>query len=120
MPDEGAPISYEVLERDTPVYSAAGVTVGKVEAVHADVDADIFDGLEIDTRAGRRFVEAEHVAAIHERGVELDLDAAAIAALRAPDPVPPSYATDPVKSVSERLSRIARRFGGRGGWRRSG
>jgi hypothetical protein len=26
VPDEDAPISYEVLERDTPVYSADGVT----------------------------------------------------------------------------------------------
>jgi len=55
VPDDGAPISYEILERDTPVYSADGVTVGKVEVVRADLEADIFDGLEIDTRHGRRF-----------------------------------------------------------------
>ena len=95
MPDEGAPISYEVLERDTPVYSADGMTVGKVEVVRADLEADIFDGLEIDTRHGRRFVDADQVAAIRERGVDLKLNAADVENLPRPDPVPPAYRADP-------------------------
>ena len=123
MPDDDAPISYEVLERDTPVYSADGVTVGKVEVVRADLEADIFDGLEIDTRSGRRFVDADQVAAIRERGVDLKLDAAEVAALPRPDPVPPAYRADPaadrVKTVTELLGRIAERFGTRDGWKRS-
>jgi hypothetical protein len=123
VPDEGAPISYEVLERDTPVYSADGVTVGKVLVVRADLEADIFDGLEIDTRQGRRFVDADQVAAIHERGVDLKLDAADVANLPPPDPVPPAYRADPaadrVKTVTELLARIAERFGTRDGWKRS-
>ena len=118
MPDEGAPISYEVLERETPVYSADGVTVGKVEVVRADLGADIFDGLEIDTRAGRRFVEAEHVVAIHERGVDLDLAADAVAALPEPDPGAPSFRADPT-AQRKLLDRIADRLGRRGGWKRS-
>ena len=124
MPDDDAPISYEVLERDTPVYSADGVTVGKVEVVRADLEADIFDGLEIDTRSGRRFVDADQVAAIRERGVDLKLDAADVAGLPRPDPVPPAYRADPaadrVKTLTELLGRIAERFGTRDGWRRSG
>ena len=124
MPDDGAPISYEVLERDTPVYSADGVTVGKVEVVRADLEADIFDGLEIDTRHGRRFVDADQVAAIREHRVDLKLDAADVPNLPPPDPVPPAYHADPagdrVKTVSELLGRIAERFGTRDGWRRSG
>ena len=65
MPDDDAPISYEVLERDTPVYSADGVTVGKVEVVRADLEADIFAEcalrgipiLEIPIRYDRRIGE---------------------------------------------------------------
>ena len=124
MPDEGAPISYEVLERDTPVYSADGMTVGKVEVVRADLEADIFDGLEIDTRHGRRFVDADEVAAIRERGVDLKLNAADVENLPRPDPVPPAYRADPaadrVRTVTELLGRIAERFGTRDGWKRSG
>jgi hypothetical protein len=124
VPDDGAPISYEVLERDTPVYSADGVTVGKVEVVRADLEADIFDGLEIDTRDGRRFVDADHVAAIREDRVDLELDAGDVASLPPPDPVPPAYRADPaadvVKTLSELLGRIAERFGTRDGWKRSG
>jgi hypothetical protein len=124
VPEESAPISYEVLERDTPVYSADGVTVGKVEVVRADLDADIFDGLEIDTRDGRRFVDADEIAAIRENGVELKLDAADVSNLPRPDPVPPAYRADPaadrVKTLTELMGRIAERFGTRDGWKRSG
>jgi hypothetical protein len=123
VPDEDAPISYEVLERDTPVYSADGVTVGKVEVVRADLEADIFDGLEIDTRSGPRFVDADQVAAIRQHGVDLTLDAADVAGLPQPEPVPPAYRADPaadrVRTVTELLGRIAERFGTRDGWKRS-
>src|SRR5437762_11946118 len=110
VPGEGAPISYEVLETDTPVYSSDGVAVGRVAGVRADLDADIFDGLEVDTNAGRRFVTAEHVAAIHERGVDLDLAADAVAALPAPDSIAPSFEAD-ATADRKLLSRIAERLG---------
>lgn len=120
MAGEGAPISYEVLEADTPVRSADGVVVGKVEHVRADLQADIFDGLEIHTSAGARFVEAERVAAIHEHGVDLSLDAAAVAQLPEPDAVAPSYHVDPAAeagTLTQVLGRIAERLGGGKGWR---
>lgn len=122
MVDEGPPISYEVLERETPVYSSDGVSVGKVEVVRADIEADIFDGVEIDTHHGKRFVEADQIAAIRERGVDLKLDAAAVPDLPEPDPPPPAFRADPaadrIKTANELLSRIAERFG-REGWKRS-
>jgi hypothetical protein len=119
MPDEGTPISYEVLENGTPVFSSDGAAVGHVTSVRADLDADIFDGLEIDTGAGRRYVIAEHVAAIHERGVDLALSAADVAGLPAPDAAAPSFEPDPA-GEGGRLSRLAARLSGRGGWKRSG
>lgn len=118
MPDEGPPISYEVLESDTPVYASDGTTVGKVRRVRADLDADIFDGLEVDTNAGCRFVEAERVLAIHERGVDLSLAPDEVVALPACEPPSPAFRADPADHHGL-LSRIGERLGGRGGWKRS-
>jgi hypothetical protein len=117
--DAGAPISYEVLETGTQVYSSDGAEVGRVTSVRADLDADIFDGLEIDTAAGRRYVTADHVTALHERRVDLDLAADGVAALPAPDTAAPSFQADP-GAGGGLLSRLAARLGGRGGWKRSG
>ncbi len=88
MPDDlGAPTSYLVLAEGTPVYSSDGDRVGGVEHVLADTDADIFDGIVLDTSVlpgGNRFVDATQVGEIYERGVELTVDAAA--AERLPEP----------------------------------
>jgi uncharacterized protein YrrD len=87
MADYGAPSSYLALADGAPVYSSDGVKLGEVEHVLADEDADIFDGIVIDRSllpGGHRFVDASQVEEIFERGVVLDLDAAA--AERLPEP----------------------------------
>jgi hypothetical protein len=85
--DLGAPRSYLTLERGTPVFARDGSKVGAVDQILADERADVFDGLVVDTSVlpgGQRFVEASKVDEIFERGVVLDLDAAA--AERLPEP----------------------------------
>jgi hypothetical protein len=70
----GDPISYLVLQEGTPVLTRDGERIGVVEHVLADADADVFDGLVIDGRAGPggwRFADADQVGSIHERGVLL-------------------------------------------------
>ena len=52
VPDLGDPTSYLELEAGTRVYGSDGGEIGAVEHVLADADADIFDGLVIDTRVG--------------------------------------------------------------------
>jgi|SRR5919106_5145304 uncharacterized protein YrrD len=77
MPDLGEPSSYLNLGEGAEVYSCDGERVGEVEHVLAAEDADIFDGLVLDTSVlpgGHRFVDAEHVEEIFERGVLLKLD----------------------------------------------
>jgi hypothetical protein len=118
VPDEGLPISYEILETDTPVYASDGTTVGKVARVRADLDADIFDGLEVDTSSGCRFVEAERVAAIHERGVDVSLTPDEVIALSGCESPAPAFKADPADHPGL-LARIGERLGGRGGWKRS-
>jgi hypothetical protein len=82
--DLGAPSSYLALAEGTPVLAGDGARVGTVAEVRADPDADIFDGLVVDTDSGPRFAEAALVGEIFERGVVLTLDADA--ASRLPEP----------------------------------
>jgi hypothetical protein len=63
------------------VISADGTRVGIVQHVLADSAADIFEGLEIDTRlgpGGLRHVDADQIAAVYNTRVELTLDASAV------------------------------------------
>jgi len=82
--DAGLPIAYEVLDDGVPVYAKGGEVVGTVDHVVAAPAEDIFHGIVMTTDSGKRFVPADDVAALHERGVDLRIDAAAAAALPAP------------------------------------
>ena len=85
--DLGAPSSYMALAEGTEVFASDEESLGTVERVLADPDVDIFDGLVIGSRsAGSRFVRADDVAEVYERGVVLKLDSAAAAALPEPEP----------------------------------
>jgi Mrp family chromosome partitioning ATPase len=82
--DDGHAISYKVLARGTPVRGSDGVQVGTVRQVLDNARENIFDGIVIDTPAGRRFVDAPEVARIAERAVTLTIDAAEAATLPEP------------------------------------
>jgi hypothetical protein len=76
--DLGAPTSYLVVEKGTPVYGADGTEVGRVEHVLAAPEEDIFDGVVVDTAPGPggwRFADAEQIAGLYERGVTLRVGA---------------------------------------------
>jgi hypothetical protein len=73
--DDGLAISYKVLRRGTPVRSADGDQVGTVRRALENARENIFDGIVLDTRDGRRFVDAPEVARIAERGVTLTISA---------------------------------------------
>jgi hypothetical protein len=107
--DLGSPTSYLVLADGTPVVTSDGREFGTIEHVLADADADVFDGLVIDTRAGHRFADAEYVEAIHERGVVLALDATAAERLPEPGPNPATMDTGPADTVPDDLGDKLRR-----------
>jgi hypothetical protein len=91
MDDLGAPISFLTLTKGVPVYSSDGTRIGEVEYVLSVPEDDIFDGIVLDTSSlpgGRRFVDAPEVAEIHERGVELTIDAATCERLPKPSANP--------------------------------
>ena len=82
--DLGTPCSYLQLVAGCAVYSADEQELGKVDEVRAAPDLDIFDGFMVaGGPSGRRFVDAEHVQEIFERGVLLKLTAAEAGSLPA-------------------------------------
>jgi hypothetical protein len=74
--DDGLAISYHALRRGTVVRSADGVELGKVRRVEEETRSHIFDGIVMDTRNGRRFLDAPEVAHIAERAVTTTFPAA--------------------------------------------
>jgi hypothetical protein len=103
--DDGHAIGYKILARGTVVRSADGAEVGTVRRVQDNAREHIFDGIVIDTPAGRRFVDAPEVARIFERAVILTLTAEEAAAL----PEQPSAMTDRMRNAG--TVRRARRVG---------
>ncbi|MGN6257227.1 MAG: PRC-barrel domain-containing protein [Solirubrobacterales bacterium] len=84
MDDLGAPLSYLVLKKGVPVYSSDGQRLGRVTRVLSAPEANMFDGIIFDTKAGpggHRFVDAPEVDQIYERGVVLKIDAAEVDSL---------------------------------------
>lgn len=94
--DEGAPIAYQVLDAGVPVYSSEGELVGTVDHVVAAPAQDIFHGIVMrassgeGASAGQRFVAADQVGSVHERGVDLVIEAAAVAGLPEPHGAAPA------------------------------
>src|SRR5438046_2044061 len=110
MPDLGAPASYLVLPEGSPVYATGGEELGTVKHVLADPDIDVFDGIVIDAASGdHRFVDASQVDECYERGVVLELDAAAAESLPKPSANPAEIAAGPDETVPDRLHDKLRR-----------
>jgi hypothetical protein len=104
--DLGEPASYLTLDDGTAVLTSDGAEIGRVEHVLADADADVFDGLVIDTSAGpggHRFADASQVAAIYASGVVLTLDAAAAERLPEPSANPATLEADPADTAPDDL-----------------
>jgi hypothetical protein len=94
--DEGLPIAYEVLEPGVAVFASDGQEVGTVGHVVAAEEEDIFHGLVVKTDDGERFVAADAVSALHERGADLKITASELSALPEPHGGAPAWrSTEP-------------------------
>ncbi|MGZ8665848.1 MAG: hypothetical protein ACXWZM_01910 [Solirubrobacterales bacterium] len=111
MIDDGEAIHYAAVERGTPVYSADGAEVGKVEQILDNHREHIFDGVVFrDSGGALRFADAPEVARTATRGVTLTLDADRAAAL------PPPESGQGTFRPNRGGGRISRLFGG--GWKK--
>lgn len=110
--DPGQPISYEVLDPGTPVYSSDGERIGTVAHVLAAEDKDIFDGIVIVEHrghGGHRFADADDIDRIYEHAVMLKLDAQAARRLPEPSANPAVVRDDPGLPGSGALAQKLRR-----------
>jgi hypothetical protein len=64
MDPEPAPIAYAALQRGTPVHTSDGREFGTVAAVLVDEPVDVFDGINVQTPEGVRFVDADQIGQI--------------------------------------------------------
>jgi C-terminal processing protease CtpA/Prc len=108
----GNPASYLVLADGTDVLSSDGEKLGTVEHVLADPDADVFDGLVVDMRAGpggHRFADASEIDGIYERGVVLRLAARDADRLPEPSANPATLDAGPEDTVPDNMNDKLRR-----------
>lgn len=120
--DEGLPIAYQVLEPDVAVYAAGGEQLGTVHHVVAAPEKDIFHGIVMAVGREQRFVAAELVASLHERGVDLRIDAAEAATLPEPHGAAPVWRDHEPGAKPHGWRHLVDRLGGhpgRDGWTRS-
>lgn len=109
--DYGAPVHYSAVTEGTPVYGAAGEQVATVRQVVDNYREHILDGIVFESPDGVvRFVDGPEVGRTAERGVTLEITAAAAEALPPPDPGVGSFRAD---AGAGRLSRLFGR-----GWKR--
>jgi len=112
MIDDGEAIHYAAVERGTPVYSADGTEVGRVEQILDNYREHIFDGVVFrDSGGALRFADAPEVARTATRGVTLTLDAQRVAVLPPPEEGQGTFR--PVKGTAGRISRLFGR-----GWKK--
>ena len=91
MADYGEPRSYLDIDDGIDVITSDGQVLGALEHVLADEQADIFDGIVVDTSrgpGGHRFVDAPDVDAFYEQAVVLKLGAAEAESLHEPSDNP--------------------------------
>jgi hypothetical protein len=103
----GDPVSYLVVPQGADVVSSDGHKVGTVEHVLSVPEADVFDGVIVDMRAGpggHRFADADQIAACYERGVVLTLNRNAAEKLPEPSQNPATMETDPDDTTPDGLS----------------
>jgi hypothetical protein len=118
MTDRPTPIAYTALEPGTAVQSSDGQQFGTVAAVLVVEEVSVFDGIVVDTSAGMRFVDADHVGTITTAYVRTTLSADEAAQLPEPDDNTPVYRADARDDTGNSLSdRLGRMFG-RGKWKR--
>ncbi len=116
--DEGLPIAYQLLDAGVPVLASDGTQVGTVTSVLAAPEKDVFHGLLVKTTGHTvHFVEAADVASIHEHGVDLRIDTAAVQGLPGPEHAAPVYHEDPAKQQGK-WSHWVHHLSGRGDWDR--
>ncbi|MGO4255019.1 hypothetical protein [Marmoricola sp. RAF53] len=84
MDAEPTPIAYTALQPGTPMRTSDGREFGTVAAVLVDAPVDVFDGINVDTPDGPRFVDADQIDRIFTTYVTTTLSADEASSLPGP------------------------------------
>lgn len=84
MDAEPVPIAYTALRPGTPVQDRDGRQFGTVAAVLVDDPVDVFDGINVQTAEGTRFVDADQVGRIFDTVVRTTVSWEDVARLPGP------------------------------------
>jgi hypothetical protein len=115
--DDDTAVSYQAAVKGSPVLSAAGHEIGKLEHVLEVPQLDLFDGIVIHTHNGLRFVGPDSVEKITRSYLKCSLSDAEAAALTPPDG-PPVYHVDALDYRGDSLHDVLGRMFGRPHWKR--
>src|SRR6476659_8538617 len=105
------PVSWLQIEQGWNIVTSDGVVVGTVAQVEGDKQADIFDGLAVESRQPTqiRYVAGEQVGAIYPGEVTLKMASAGIGTLEPFHAPPPETKWVPGKApLSTRVSKWLR------------
>jgi hypothetical protein len=105
------PVSWLQIEQGWNIVTSDGVFVGTVAQVEGDKQADIFDGLAVESRQPTqiRYVPGEQVGAIYPGEVPLKISSADIGTLEPFHAPPPETKWVPGKApLSTRVSKWLR------------
>ena len=105
------PVSWLQIEQGWNIVTSDGVIVGTVAQVEGDKQADIFDGLAVESRQPTqiRYVPGEQVGAIYPGEVTLKIASAGIGMLEPFHAPPPETKWVPGKApLSTRVSKWLR------------
>jgi hypothetical protein len=68
------PVSYEGVPLGVPMLSSSGQQFGTLEKVLEIPSEDLFDGVIVQTKHGRRFVDRDQIVDITTEFIRCDLD----------------------------------------------
>jgi hypothetical protein len=102
MYEDAEPISYQGVALGTPLLSSSGTEFGTLAKVLQIPSEDLFDGVIVDTQAGRRFVDRDQIAEITTRYIKCDLDDDAVTNLPPPSGSP-VYRADPLQDEGKSI-----------------
>lgn len=108
-----------MLDEGAPVNASDGAVIGTVDHVISAPAEDIFHGIIIRVGTAQRFVAADQIVSLHERGVDLRIDAAAAAMLPEPHGAAPAWRVHEPGVMPSRWTHIrdpADRRGSNTGW----
>jgi hypothetical protein len=114
--DNAQPVAYEGVPLGVPMLSSTGQEFGTLEKVLEIPEEDLFDGVIVKTRHGRRFVDRDQITEITTEFIRCDLDDEAVANLPEPSGTPVFDANVGYGEGSSFREWVHRTFG-HGGWK---